>query len=427
MKKLLLLVLCTAALYLMSGKICGQEPKPFTGRVTDKSTGLPVTFAQVSLTNGTMGSVTNADGFFELSSSSIHPDDSIRVYSFGYESVTIIAGNLQTNGTIELVPAIVRLKEVEVTGMTVENVIRHAVSAIPENYGKDPLLLTSFIRVRKMVSNKLAEYTEAVVDDQKDGYYLYPKKKLAEKHRISNVPNLVKGRVVSDTNLVNSLGDAGKNAFCMSCLFSKDIIEFYPGTVLDDKEFKYYDYHMEEITGPDGRKLYHIIFDQKDKIKESLWRGEIYITALDFAIEKIILKPSLKGYERYNNKTKFQRLFTIRNTPGWIQEMPMGETVLTYSTRQGRWYLNTIRNEYWLTYSHPPTGQHLKYSYLDELVVTDVTRDPEKLNNFRGSKAITPNQRWDQMVGKEDEEFWRNYNYVPIEQSIREDLKTLSH
>ncbi|MCX6252063.1 MAG: carboxypeptidase-like regulatory domain-containing protein [Bacteroidetes bacterium] len=415
------------ALHILSLQwVSAQEARSITGRIVDKATEAPIPFAQVSIINSSIGIITNTDGYFELSISSFTPGDSAEVYSFGYERANFKLGDWITGGkVIKLNPAVFKLREVEILGMTVEDVLRHAVAGIPDNYGKEPLLLTSFVRVRKMVANKLAEYTEAVVKDQKDGYYLYPKKKLAGKHNKSNVPEMMKGRVVSDTLMVNSLGDIGKNAFCMSCLFSKDLVEFYQGTVLDEKEFRFYDYHMEEIMDPTGKKLYHIIFDQKDKVKQSLWKGDIYINASDFAIEKIILKPSLKGFDRYNTKTKYQRIFTIRNIPGWIEEMPLGQTVLTYSNRQGGWYLNTIRNEYWMTYVHPPTGQHLKYGYLDELVVTDVTRDPDSIRNFKGSKSIAPNQRWDQLVGKEDEDFWKNYNYLPIEESLKEAIRSL--
>ncbi|MCX6252066.1 MAG: carboxypeptidase-like regulatory domain-containing protein [Bacteroidetes bacterium] len=402
MKKILSAIQLLGFIFIGQYQLSAQEAKSIAGRVVDKTSEAPLPFAQVSVLNSSVGSITNTDGYFELSISSFNPGDSIEIYSFGYERVKIKLDDWIIGGKlIKLNPAVFKLREVEVLGMTVEDILRHAVAGIPDNYGKDPLLLTAFVRVRKMVANKLAEYTEAVVRDQKDGYYLYPKKKLAGKHIKSNVPEMMKGRVVSDTNLVNSLGDIGKNAFCMSCLFSKDLIEFYPGTMLDEKEFRYYDYHMEDMLDPAGKKLYHITFDQKDKIKESLWKGEIYINASDFAIEKIILKPSLKGFDRYNSKTKYQRMFTIRNIPGWIKEMPLGQTVLTYSNRQGRWYLNTIRNEYWMTYIHPPTGQHLKYGYLDELVVTDITRDPDSIRNFKGSPGcalrfwnLQPDPRW---------------------------------
>jgi hypothetical protein len=72
-----------------------------------------------------------------------------------------------------------------------------------------------------------------------------------------------------------------------------------------------------------------------------------------------------------------------------------------------------------MTYNHPGSGQMLKYGYKDEVVVTDVSRDPEKIRNFSGDKYIGRNRRWDQIIGQPDESFWKHYNYLPIEETLK--------
>jgi hypothetical protein len=403
-----------------------QEFNTIKGTITDIKTNSSLPFAQVSVTNSSIGVASNTDGNFEINIPTEHLNDSLVVYYLGYESykakITEITGK---ENTIRLKPVVLSLSEIEVVGLTPQEVIRRAVANIPDNYSPDPLILTAFIRVQKMINNKLVEFAEAVVNDRKDGYYPVTEKALAEKYKKSNLPELVKARVISDTVKVNSLDEVGKNAYCLSCYFTRDIVEFYPKTVLDEKEFKYYDFHMEEITGQQGKKIYHIRFEQKDKVKESLWKGELFIEAGDFAVEKVILKPSLKNYDRYNTKTKYLRTYTIRHIPGWIQEMPLGQTEVTYSTRNGKWCLNTIRNDYWMTYNHP-AGQMLKYGYKDEVVVTDVNTDPDKLKNFKGDKTTGRNQRWDQITGQPDEAFWAQYNYVPIEDALKNAINRIS-
>ena len=106
--------------------------------------------------------------------------------------------------------------------------------------------------------------------------------------------------------------------------------------------------------------------------------------------------------------------------------MPLGQTEVTYSNRNGKWCLNTIRNEYWMTYNHPGSGQMLKYGYKDEVVVTDINRDPEKIKNFKGDKIIGKNQRWDQIIGHPDEAFWLHYNYIPIEDALKNAISKIS-
>lgn len=404
-----------------------QEFYTIKGKVSDNTTNAVLPFAQISLSNSTIGIASNTDGYFEINIPGEHLEDSLVVYYLGYESFKgKISEMLNDQNSIRLKPVVLSLSEIEIIGLTPQEVIRRAVANIPGNYDSGPMILTAFIRVQKMINNKLVEFAEAVVNDEKDGYYLYKQKSLPEKYSKSNLPELIKARVISDTVLVNSLDEVGKNAYCLSCYFTRDMVEFYPKTVFDEKEFKQYDFHMEEITGPQGKKIYHIRFDQKDKVKESLWKGELFIDAGEFAIEKVILKPSLKNYDHYNSKTKYLRTYTLRNMHGWIQDMPLGQTEVTYSTRKGKWCLNTIRNDYWMTYNHPGSGQMLKYGYKDEVVVTDVSSDPEKIKNFHGDKTTGKNQRWDQIIGQPDESFWLHYNYLPIEETLKNAIRKIS-
>jgi len=313
---------------------------------------------------------------------------------------------------------------VEVVGLTAPEVIRRAVERIPDNYGKDSLLVTAYIRVQKIVNNRMAEYTEAIVQDLKDGYYLYPKKDMRKKHERSNFPNLLKGRVKSDTALVNSMGDVGRQAFCLSCPFVLDVAEMYHNTALDEGMFDKYDYRMKEISDSEGRKVYHITFDQKDNVSDMLFSGDIYVSASDFAILKFVYKPSMKAFDTYE-KTKYKRPFTIRGTGGWIMEMPMGQNVVTYAQREGRWTLATIRNDYAMVYVNQVNGKKVRYQYKTDLVVTDVTRDRPALKAFKGNKSLGTDQRWDQLVGQADEAFWQKYNFLPVEEAIRKSLKEM--
>jgi hypothetical protein len=105
--------------------------------------------------------------------------------------------------------------------------------------------------------------------------------------------------------------------------------------------------------------------------------------------------------------------------------MPMMERTTTWSKRADGYYLGTIRLENWLTFKNPSLGRVVKYAHKNEVVVTDATRDPGKLKNFRGDKSTGVDQRWDQVVGKGDANFWSGFNYLPIEEKLLETLKTL--
>jgi len=404
-----------------------QEVVKITGIVLDSLTGNGLPFAQISIQNSTIGTVTNEEGQFKLDLPVTFVKDSLLVAFMGYETLRYpVSGLTTTTIRLQLKPHTLLLAEVEIKALSPEEVIRRVVANIPGNYGRDSVILTAFIRSRKFAGGKLAEYTEAIVEDFKTGYELYDAKDVKKRNRQSNIPLLLKGRVISDTSLVNSIGDLGKSAGCLGCNFVHDFVEFYHNTVLDEKLFRFYTFKLEELINPGGGKIYHIWFDQKKGVKETLWKGELIINAADFALLKITQKPSFEAFEQFGKKNS-KRPFTILNTAGWIEDMPMMEWTTTYSVRNGRYYLNTIHIQNWLTFNNPATRQQVKFAHKNEVVVTNATSDPEKIRNFKGDKSIGVNQRWDQLVGRADEHFWAGYNYLPIEEKLQESLQKLSN
>jgi hypothetical protein len=399
--------------------LSGQDFLKIQGRLVDSATNNPLSFGQISLRNTGFGTTTNEDGNFHLDIPSVNIEDTLLFYYLGFETrkvpVRICMGSLSE---IRLKPVILQLSEVEVVGLTPQEVIRKAVMAIPSNYGKDPLILTAFIRSQKSVNNKLAEYSEAIIDDLKTGYYLYKPNEAEKKHQQSNIPVLLKGRVDSDTNLVNALGDVGRNVSCLGCNFVNDLVEFYHHSILDEDLFRYYDFSMEELIQPGEGKIYHIRFEQKKGAKKRLWKGDLYIEAASFAIMKITQKPSMYAYDAYE-KTKNNHSYVILNKPGWIEEMPFIQQNIIYSKRDTSWYLSSIRTENWMIFTYPVTGQKLRFSYKNDVIITNTTRNPERIKDFKGDKIIGTTQRWDQIIGKPDDSFWYNFNYLPIEESLK--------
>ena len=402
-----------------------QELTRITGKIADSATGQSLPFAQISLEHTGIGTSSNEEGIFQLNIPAANKNDTLKIFYLGYKSERILVKQGITGEIIiTMKPMALELKEVEIVGLTPQEVIRRAVANIPANYGKDSLILTAFIRSQKSVNNKLAEYTEAIIDDLKTGYFLYKPGDFTKKHEHSNVPCLLKGRVTSDTNLLNAIGDAGRNAGCLSCNFINDLVEFYHQSILDEALFKYYDLRMEEMINPEGGKIYHIWYSQKNGVKEKLWKGELYFDGASFAVMKITQKPSMNAYEAYE-KTKFNRGYTIMNKPGWVEEMPFIQQTIIYSRKDSTWYLNSIRTDNWMTFTYPPTGQKIKFSYKNDVVITDITRDPGRLKTFKGDKIQGVGRRWDQIVGPPDNAFWANFNFLPIEETLKTDIQKI--
>jgi len=404
-----------------------QGTSGMSGLVTDAGTGNPLQFAQVALNKSTTGTVTNEDGRFFLVLPEPVTGDTLVISYLGYETVKLAVSSVTGQTVrISLKPKEVSLQEVEVVALTPEEVMRRMFNRIPDNYGTDSLLLTAFYRSQKFTGKKLAEYSEAIIEDLKAGYFdqnsMKDVKITAER---SNKTHLVKGRVVSDTNLVNSMGEVGKMAGCLGCIFSGDLIENNFRAMFDEEVFRFYTYKMEELFNPEGGKIYHIFFDQADK-KIKGFRGEMYVDGSSFALMKIRCRPSFLGYDKYE-KGKARRTYFINNTNGWVADMPLQDLTILYSKRPGGWSLSTIRLEQWISFTLPSSGQKILLGYKNDLVVTDVNRDPEKVRSFRGDKKAGVKQRWDQLAGTADEEFWGSYNYLPVEESLKKAIGEINN
>jgi hypothetical protein len=403
-----------------------QNKTDISGLVADAVSGSPLLFAQIVLSNSTIGTVSNEEGQFFLGIPEGHIQDTILISYLGYETarmpVDALAGR---NSLIRLKSKEFNLREVEVMALTPEEVIRRAFMRIPENYGRDSILLTAFYRSQKFAGKKLAEFTEAVIEDLKAGYFHQnTMKEIQEAYSHSNFTHLVKGRVVSDTALVNSMGDVGKTAGCLGCIFMKDMVEFSYHTILDEETFRVYSLKMEELGRPEGGRIYHIWFDQSKKNQRG-YKGELFIDGTSFAVMKIKRNISFMAFYKYE-KDKYRKTYTINNIPGWIAEMPLINETLNYSNRENGWYLSSIRDEQWITFTLPSTGQQVRMGYKNDLVITDVSRDPLQVRNFRGDKNAGLRQRWDQIVGQADEAFWANYNYLPVEESLMKAIGKIS-
>jgi len=408
--------------FFCGASLFAQQAMNISGRIVDTENGTPLLFAQVALRNSTTGTVSNEEGEFFLLVPENNLTDTLVFTYLGYETVKLSVSALgNKTSLIKMRSKEINLKEVEVVALTPEEVLRRAFARITENYGGDSLLLTVFYRSQKYAGKRLAEFAEAIIEDLKTGYFTQnTMKEFKEAVSRSNFTRLIKGRVISDTNLVNSMGDVGKMAGCLSCIFLDDLVELSFRTILDEETFRTYSLKMEELGKPEGGRIYHIWFDQTRKNQRG-FKGEMFIDGSSFAVMKIKRSISFNAYERYE-KEKYRKTYTIKNISGWIAEMPLFNKTLIYSERNKEWFLSTIHYEEWVTFTLPSTGQKIRMGYKNDVVVTDVTRNPQRIRNFHGDKKTGFNKRWDQLAGRPDEAFWANFNYLPIEEKLKKEV-----
>jgi len=95
----------------------------------------------------------------------------------------------------------------------------------------------------------------------------------------SNKTRLVKGRVVSDTNLVQCHGEVGKMAGCLGCIFAEDLVEKQLPRYVRRGGFQFYTYKMESFqTLKAGRSI--IYGSTRQIIKSKASKARCSLTAI---------------------------------------------------------------------------------------------------------------------------------------------------
>ncbi len=401
--------------------ISAQSYTTIKGTIIDESNLNPIPYVNILIENSTIGTITNNDGQFILTFPNKLEKEILIISHLGYNDVRVnISDLIHHDSTFKILPKMIQLKEVEIIEYTPQAILKKAYTNIPKNYGVNPVILTCYLRTIKLVNDKLAEFAEAVIEDYKSGYCLYPKRDHEKKAMSTDIPYLIKGRVIEDTVLLNELTGTRDFAYPVSAYFT-DFIELNHDQFFDPDEFRYYTYFMTKMIDQDGNSMYKISFNQKPGTRGLLHKGEVYVDPLDFAIKKIVVTYSSNGYDWYE-KHYGRNIYTIMGLAGWKGNVPQMKGTFNYCKKNDRWYFQSKINEWIIDYNHTLPHKNFRYTYHQELVVMDYTQSSDRIASYKGDKQLGVNENWSKIVGQPDEDFWGNFNYLPIEESLKKTI-----
>lgn len=93
-----------------------------SGRITEEKSGLPIPYASVGISGKHYGTLSNADGFFNLKLPYLTEKDTLKISAIGFETVTFAKPDLKnfTGKVISLKPILIDLKEIDVKAKVVK-------------------------------------------------------------------------------------------------------------------------------------------------------------------------------------------------------------------------------------------------------------------------------------------------------------------
>ncbi|NLR91786.1 carboxypeptidase-like regulatory domain-containing protein [Flammeovirga agarivorans] len=132
------------------------------GVVVDAETKESLPYTNIILANAKKGTVSNADGKFNLSLKNIDTSDTL-VFSYGgYETVKVVIDKLPRNCQIALKPNIVNLEEVEVTDKQ-ENV-KDIIAKIEDNFEKNYVVEAPYKEKLYIHNYGITEFDDDILD-----------------------------------------------------------------------------------------------------------------------------------------------------------------------------------------------------------------------------------------------------------------------
>lgn len=145
------------------------QTKPIKGRVTDARSKEPLPYTILRVVGGTSGTQTNLDGDYLFKTAA--SDGRIAVSCMGYRSDTLTLRELRKHPNIKLRPLEITLNDVNISEYKKpSSLLKEVVKRIPDNYHCDTAIGTFFFRRYSLTEDSLWLFCEAMADVMRPGY-----------------------------------------------------------------------------------------------------------------------------------------------------------------------------------------------------------------------------------------------------------------
>lgn len=366
------------------------------GSVTD-TTGHPLAGASLRIARTGTGTMANTSGQFSLMLVTSDPHDTLLVSFLGYAEKRIAIKNIPASGplTIRLQQQVQALQEVVVQPPDPLQMIREAIARIPENYYNQPHISHGFYRVDTKKGEEHIMLSEAVFDICNFGY----------SSSRNNTFKLLKMRSVQDAQASHGI-DLGLKP---KSLYQYDILhDIGNADLLNKQGLKNHRFRFRGITTVEGRTAYHISFDQREDIRESLFKGNLYldINTLAFITIRYGRSPLGIRYAKYGSAAER----TLLKMMGMDIDLLKDDMEITYQLYGDKWLLASVRNDNILNFKSNRAWYDFPADIRVDYIVTGV--DTADVKAFTAGEALGSNKLIEQQDEAFVKAFWKDYNIM---------------
>ncbi|MCU4164870.1 carboxypeptidase-like regulatory domain-containing protein [Carboxylicivirga caseinilyticus] len=376
------------------------------GTIMDSDNGSPLIFANLTVEDTNIATVSNSEGDFSLKIPKEMLNKKLTVSYIGYKSKMVDIKDLKGDkNKIKLELLTVSLDAINVFPKDPYLLIQAVIQRRNENYIQEESLMTAFYRETIKNRRQYASLSEAVVEVYKHSYG----------NDRQDVIRLMKGRKSADYSKLDTLVFKLQGGPYSTIML--DIMK-NPYMILDYDVLEDYTFSIANITREDNRLLYVLEFAQREWVQEPLFYGKLYIDAESLAIVNAT----------YNINTEDQaavaRMF-IKRKPAGAQVYPTEASyMVSYREKDGKWIYGYSRGELTFKVKWNKRLFNSVYHTGIEMAVTDWKATNEK--PFKSSDRMKMNiVMTDAQLGFADDNFWGKYNVIEPEKSIETAIKKI--
>ncbi|RMG76718.1 MAG: hypothetical protein D6714_20895, partial [Bacteroidetes bacterium] len=369
-----------------------QDLRIVSGKVLDATTGRPISFAHVGIPERGIGTTTADDGSFVFKVPEQYAHSTLMVSFIGYKTYEKALSEVHSPVTIKIRPMPTDLKEIVIMDEGhIENIIRKAVRNIPKNYPDHPTTALGFYRETRTNADKEYVYmAEGVLNIYKTAY--------ASKKGKEGQTSLVQGRQVrllppeEFSKFANfTSGHMAAQRFD----FVKNLEDF-----IDESYFEDYRYRLEGITTFQDLPVYIIGFEGEPGHARGRLRGTVYIDTSAYAFVRAEFEVTPEGLKKYND-------YPLYSGP-W----KANKYVVNYRKTGQKWYFGDALRE----------GVYRDGGlYSNEILITQI--NPGKGHPLPYQERLERSDRFLDVTGEYDENFWADYNTTPLNAALRNSLQ----
>lgn len=375
----------------------------YSGKIIDRKTKEPIHSVNISLNKKPVGTISNQDGDFILKLNTSFDQDTILFSCIGYALKLMPLLELKNQTTISLDPISIRIKEVRVTAVTPEEIIRKIIENIPQNYGNEPMMMTSFYRETVRQDENYINVSEAVMEILKSPYL-----KITREDKV----RIIKGRKSPDVKSfkwINFKLQGGPYT-----ITKLDVIKTME-TFLDSEFKDYYKYEIKDVIWYKNHPAFIIGFKPLKNVGFPCFNGEMIVDRETFALMQASFtfgRPALNLVGKSMVKKK----------PTGVKVRPIAlKYKVEYAYYSGKWFLNTASALLEFKVRSREDKINSIYESVSDLLVTDIKKT--NLKRFPKEEVFSFKDIFSETIINYDEEFWENFNTIKPTEDLKNAIR----